>query len=521
MAIPNVESTGHIDDSIQLDHSYCTSPTKNYEKPQNSRNSKKNLDKPIPPTIKKSPPTTTNSVSFPTKNSKNSCETTEKKIESSTELNSQSLKINSQTSEIKRSRTMITGAVNNKISPPKNEPAYEMKIRSALAKTIMKAGKINASKNLGTVNDSKSTNVPQRPAMVSLLKNRSQLATSTGVQSPNSIPCNKNSKTTVVEERKSPPESEQEQEQEDPSGKVEKKPVPRRKLNLAEYRSRREMSRSDKDGASSPMPMVQPMTLLYIHHVATSTEPITINDPQNPVWCEREIVSVLKIKTELEEAKTKKKAECREIATQTNETVFNCPARIVNEDNETQVIVIAETIELEELENSRVIKIVEAIEPTTKTRNKITRTRGRKNRRSISSRSRSRSISRSSSSSRSRTRSRSRYRSRARSGARRRTRSRSRRTRRRSVSRSRSKHSQRSQSRTRRCSISSNPRRRRFSHRRSSVSSSSSWSSRSRSYARSYSGSASPRSRTPRSNTSRRSSSPRSRSSSRFSSCSR
>ena len=97
-----------------------------------------------------------------------------------------------------------------------------------------------------------------------------------------------------------------------------KKP-PRKKLNLAEYRSRREQNRSDSSRTSSP---IQPMTLVYIHHVSTTTTPVQ-GDLESLVWSEREIVSVLKPKSDFEDEKVRPKPKLREAAAQTNETVFS------------------------------------------------------------------------------------------------------------------------------------------------------------------------------------------------------
>lgn len=106
------------------------------------------------------------------------------------------------------------------------------------------------------------------------------------------------------------------------SEKEEKRP-PRKKLNLAEYRSRREQNRSDNSRTNSP---VQPMKLIYIHHASTTTEPIK-DDPQNLIWSEREIVSVLKPKQDIDEKKVCPKPSTCEIGIQTYETVFEFPPK--------------------------------------------------------------------------------------------------------------------------------------------------------------------------------------------------
>ncbi|CAK9800803.1 Peroxisome proliferator-activated receptor gamma coactivator-related protein 1 [Anthophora plagiata] len=199
------------------------------------------------------------------------------------------------------------------------------------------------------------------------------------------------------------------------------------------------------------------MTLVYVHHAFTTTEPIKDN-PQNLIWSEREIVSVLKPKVDVQEEKVRLKPSTCEIGIQTYETVFEFPTKSLTDVDERR-------------EQQRDDDVQDTNQRSCK-RHRIN---------SNSSRSRSRSKSQSKSRSRSRSRSDS------------------------------------NRSRSRKCS---NTRHRRLSHRRSSVSSSSSWSSRSRS--RSRSGTRSSFSSGSRySRSSSRSSRSRSRSSSRYSSCSR
>ncbi|XP_043599350.1 NK-tumor recognition protein-like isoform X4 [Bombus pyrosoma] len=260
--------------------------------------------------------------------------------------------------------------------------------------------------------------------------------------------------------------------------KEEEKKPPRKKLNLAEYRSRREQNRSDNSRTNSPL---QPMTLVYIHHASTTTEPIK-DDPKNLIWSEREIVSVLKPKLDVDEKTVRPKPLTYDIGIQTYETVFEFPPKSL--------------IDVDERHKQRRDNNV---------RDKNQRSTKKHGIGSNSNRSKSRSKSKSKSRSRSRS------------------------------------SSNRSRSHKR-----SNTRHRRISHRRSSVSSSSSWSSRSHSRSRSRSSSRSrsrPRSRSrsrshfrcrSRSDTSSsfssesrysrsrsRSTRSRSQSSSRYSSCSR
>ncbi|XP_011260798.1 uncharacterized protein LOC105254042 isoform X2 [Camponotus floridanus] len=269
------------------------------------------------------------------------------------------------------------------------------------------------------------------------------------------------------------------------SGEQAKKPPFRKKLNLAEYRNRRDQNRSDNSRTSSP---IQPMTLLYVHHASTTTEPIK-NDSGDPIWSEREIVSILKPKSDINEEKNKSKPLMCDIEIQTYETVFEFTKR--------SLVDSAEKNDKRRSSRSR-----------SKSR-KLSRSRSRSRSRNRRRRSRSRNRNRSRSESRNRSRSR---RSKSRSRSRNRSRSRSR-SRNRSQNRNKSMKNDsrsRSRSRSRRCS-----QRRIRSRRRSSVSSTSSWSSQSRSYTTST------RSRYSRSRSRSSRSRSRSRSFSRDSSCSR
>ncbi|XP_074107990.1 uncharacterized protein LOC141533170 isoform X2 [Cotesia typhae] len=280
-----------------------------------------------------------------------------------------------------------------------------------------------------------------------------------------------------------------------------KKKPPKRKLNLAEYRSRRDQNSAGNSRTCSP---IQPMTLIYIHHASTTTDPV-ITDSDNPVWSEREIVSMLKPKNMVDEPRIKP-AMC-DASVQTYETVFDNP-------NSSDVIVEKPEVEASltltdvKVVNNGKISLVEKDQAFGKKRHYRQRRST-----SSSSRSRSRSRSRSSNSIQSRSKKERKVVSRKR------------------INRSRSHNkyktnkrrtsSSRSRSRSRSWSLSSrrNIRRRKISHRRSSVSSNSSWSSRSRSRStyRSRSFSRSSRSRSSRSRSSRS----RSRSRSRYSSSTR
>ncbi|XP_063989416.1 serine/arginine repetitive matrix protein 2 isoform X2 [Diachasmimorpha longicaudata] len=452
-----VSNAPKVDGSVQLDHDYCGSsggpekPTKPIRKAQNNRLSmRKNIIK------SKSGGDNSSKKDSGLESGDVSDASEEQTLAPADRTKDKSIgQINS------NPQTEIANPVVKTVHaaaaiPNKAAPVYEMKIRSALATSILqlRQGVLTKTKSL--------PGIAKNKPMVSVLKKPPM---------PAALPI-ENVTTQAISKDEVQKVIVQEGSQNVPIPEEEKKP-PRRKLNLAEYRSRREQTRSDNSRTCSPL---QPMTLVYIHHASTTTEPIQ-DVPDNPVWSEREIVSVLKPKTEVEEDKVRVKAVTCDKGTQTNE----------DEEGE---------IKEEEEEVREVAKVNDR------------RMRNYRQRRESSSRSRSRSSgrsrSRSSSSSRSFSRNRSRSPQRSRRSGRRRessdSRSRSRSTS--SSSRSRS----RSDSRSRRCSS----RRRRISYRRSSVSSSSSWSSRSRS---SY------RSRT-RSSRSRSRSSGSSRSS-RYSGCSR
>ncbi|CAD1469478.1 unnamed protein product [Heterotrigona itama] len=84
--------------------------------------------------------------------------------------------------------------------------------------------------------------------------------------------------------------------------------------------SRRERNRSDNGGTNSPL---QPMTLVYVHHASTTTEPVQ-DDPENLIWSEREIVSVLKPKLD---GNVRPRPVTRDAVVQTYETAFEFPTR--------------------------------------------------------------------------------------------------------------------------------------------------------------------------------------------------
>ncbi|XP_043460965.1 NK-tumor recognition protein-like isoform X2 [Leptopilina heterotoma] len=181
----------------------------------------------------------------------------------------------------------------------------EMKVRPTVATSILQTRK-------GVITKTKPIDGPQK--MISVLKKPPQPSQTLICNKPNeSIVTTTNSLNNEVQNIivQTQPIEAQENDK--------KLPPPRKKLNLAEYRSRREQNRSDNSRTNSP---IQPMTLVYIYHASTTTHPIQ-TDHDNVIWSEREIVSILKPKSEIEEIKVEAKPSVRDASIQTNETVFN------------------------------------------------------------------------------------------------------------------------------------------------------------------------------------------------------
>lgn len=94
-----------------------------------------------------------------------------------------------------------------------------------------------------------------------------------------------------------------------------------RKLTLTEYLSRKNKMTQEKKS---------PTVLKYVYHAATKTELVIKDDPDNPeIWCEREIISVLKDESQLKEEKNKSKPLTCDAKVQTYETMFESPTNTV------------------------------------------------------------------------------------------------------------------------------------------------------------------------------------------------
>lgn len=190
-------------------------------------------------------------------------------------------------------------------SSDKDSPVYL--IRSALAQNILRL-RNDLSKNTSQMNSTKQmVSVLKKPPNASQTQFLKSNSDENIVTTTNSL--NNEVRNIIVQDTQDSALDEQ-----------AKKPPFRKKLNLAEYRNRRDQNRSDNSRTNSPI-YNSPMILLYVHHASTTTEPIK-NDSENPIWSEREIVSMLKPKSDIDEEKNKSKPLMCDIGIQTYETVF-------------------------------------------------------------------------------------------------------------------------------------------------------------------------------------------------------
>lgn len=178
-----------------------------------------------------------------------------------------------------------------KIQPekPKLAKPLVIPIRSALATNIiqLQKGVLTKTKQMVSVLK-KPLNVPQatgnpNESIVTTLNSSNDAVTNIIIQQP----------AEIVEEKQNPP---------------------KKKLNLAEYRNR--LSRESRN--HSP---IQPMTLLYYHHASTTTHPV-MDDPSNAIWSEREIISLLKPKSEIEQDKLKPKPVMQSFSSYVTERII-------------------------------------------------------------------------------------------------------------------------------------------------------------------------------------------------------
>lgn len=200
-------------------------------------------------------------------------------------------------------------SVNQDKSTLSNNSTHEMKIRSALATSILQFQRDILNQAKGTQKAKQMVSVLKKPPNSQQLPVITTTANESIVTTTNSS--NDKVQNIIVQDTETSVQREE-----------ERKP-PRRKLNLAEYRSRREQNRSDNSRTNSP---IQPMALVYVHHASTTTEPIK-DDPENLIWSEREIVSVLKPKVDIDEEKARPKPLTCDIGIQTYETVFEFPPK--------------------------------------------------------------------------------------------------------------------------------------------------------------------------------------------------
>ena len=198
----------------------------------------------------------------------------------------------SDTSDESNRKKHISKSTPSSISNVNSKPAYEMKIQSALASSILqqhKGGVLTKTKPF----DSKQqmVSVLKKPPQQQQLRPNESIVTTINSSNDEVHNIIVQPQTPVVNEKSEPSQP------------------PRKKLNLAEYRSRRENTGIEN----------VPTALLYTHHASTSTEPIS---SEQQIWCEREIVPVFKSKTELEQEKNKPKPSTRIVGIQTIISVF-------------------------------------------------------------------------------------------------------------------------------------------------------------------------------------------------------
>ncbi|XP_025072908.1 protein PF14_0175-like [Pogonomyrmex barbatus] len=330
-------------------------------------------------------------------------------------------------------------------------PVYQMNIRSALAKSILQSRK--------KLNDTTlAQTIPKKQQMVSVLKNPPNASQSpfTRNNSNENIVTTTNSLNNEVQniiiqniQDIQPPE--------------EVKNPPRKKLNLAEYRSRKNQNCTDSSKTASPT------VLVYYHHAFTTTEPIK-DKTGNLIWSERNFFLVLKNKSDIKEEQNKAKPDTCNVAVQTNENVFELDKKL-----SVDVIKKNEESREESTKDGKQKSCERYSRSRSKSRSKNKSRSRSKNRSRSKSRSRNRSRSTSTSRSRSRCRSRDRRRNRSKNRSRsNRIRSRHMNRNRSSTSNSSSRSRNRTRSRSRSRSRRNNTRERTISRR--SVSSSS-WSS--------------------------------------------
>lgn len=195
-------------------------------------------------------------------------------------------------------------------------PAYPL-IRSKMAVSILQRDQSNRKElNLNNPPQAAAT-TPRMQQMVSVLKNP---PTATQPSSLASKP--KENIVTTVNSSNDPVQNIILQDAHDSAAAREETKKPsRKKLNLAEYRNRRDLNTS----GSSP---IQRTTLVYFNHAFTTTEPITDNDKL--VWVERTFTAIPRSQAEIEEEKNRPKSTCDK-GVQTYETVFKFPARSTDE----------------------------------------------------------------------------------------------------------------------------------------------------------------------------------------------
>lgn len=277
--------------SIQLDHDYCCSPIKTVS------NSNTELNRPSSDKEKTSPvEQASKPIDSDYRSVLNKSVMRTKKSDATKKPKSWTGKVSKKDSGLESGDVSDASEEQSSIKEkeaqqekPKLEKPLVVPIRSALATNIiqLQRGVLTKTKQMVSVLK-KPLNVPQatgnpNESIVTTLNSSNDAVTNIIVQQPEEI----------VEQKQIPP---------------------KKKLNLAEYRTR--LSREKRN--NSP---IQPMTLLYFHHASTTTEPI-LDDASNPIWSEREIISMLKPKSEIEQGKLKPKPVMQSFSSYVTESIM-------------------------------------------------------------------------------------------------------------------------------------------------------------------------------------------------------
>ncbi|XP_015187821.1 PREDICTED: MATH and LRR domain-containing protein PFE0570w [Polistes dominula] len=345
--------------SIQLDHDYCSNSNFTVNDPDNSASEKKtseNSEKTLstknkskkcnrPCAVKNRTTTVRQAKSFKESdksnvhknfikdNSLESAKTSNNSEQflpyNSNSNNTVEKQFNKQTKE----HLINTQPLKQEIKPPshestpqKNAPMCVMKIQSAIVAKILRS-KNKKLNNSAPIKDNKQmVSVLKKPPTVQPIvqpiatNNNESIVTTTN--SSNNIVQN-----IIIENIEDIPK------------KIETKPPPRKKLNLAEYRNRRVNSNVTSKLAA------QSMTIAYVYQASTTTEPFK-DQLGNELWCERECIPEKISEADLN--KLKAKPPTRDMETQTYETVFKYATKCLRDFDEKNEIPIKSLVDVDE-----------------------------------------------------------------------------------------------------------------------------------------------------------------------------